>query len=82
MTEPLTIEWGTFETLSTLGGLAHCLLDHWHVKGRGDAYVTAITVCDVVLPGSEDDQPADARAALVKAAHKAGISVFPDDDFG
>lgn len=79
--DPITIEWGSFETISTVGGLARCLLDTWPDDGQGEAYVTALMVCDAVLTGSEDDEPADARAAFVAAAHKDGLSVFPDDDF-
>lgn len=78
--EPLTIEWGSFETFSTVTGLARCLLDQWPAEGQSEAYVTALMVCDAVLTGSEEDEPADARAAFVEAAHDAGFCVFPDDD--
>ena len=61
-------------------GLARCLLDQWPVEGQGDAYVRAILVCDAVLTGSEDDKPAQARAAFVEAARDAGLIVSPDDD--
>ncbi|WP_311276931.1 DUF982 domain-containing protein [Rhizobium sp. WCS2018Hpa-16] len=78
---PLTIEWGTFETLSTVAGLARCLLDHWPPDCAADAYVTALMVCDAVLTGSDEDTAEDARAAFVDSAHEAGLSVCPDDDF-
>lgn len=77
---PLTIVWGTFETLSTVAGLARCLLDYWPADYTADAYVTALMVCDAVINGSDEDTPADARAAFVDAAHEAGLSVYPDDD--
>ncbi len=79
--KPLTIEWGSFETFSTVAGLARCLLDQWPAEGQGEAYVTALMVCDAVLTGSDEDEPADARAAFVDAAHEAGLTVAPDDDF-
>ena len=78
--EPVTIEWGSFETITTVTVLARCLLDQWPTDGQGGAYVTALMVCDAVLTGSDKDEPADARAAFVEAAHEAGRSVFPDDD--
>lgn len=70
--EPLTIEWGSFETISTVMGLARCLLDLWPAEGQGDAYVTAIMVCDAVLTGSEDDEPANARAAFIEPSMRRG----------
>ncbi|MEH3108962.1 MAG: DUF982 domain-containing protein [Agrobacterium cavarae] len=79
--EPLTIEWGSFETFTTVTGLARCLLDQWPADGLGEAYVTALMVCDAVLAGSDEDEPGDARAAFVEAAHEAGLTVSPDDDF-
>lgn len=39
--EPLKVEWGTFETFTTVTGLARCLLDQWPVEGQGEAYATA-----------------------------------------
>lgn len=77
--EPLTIEWGSFETISTVRGLARCLLDQWPADGQGEAYVTALMVCDAVLTGAEDDEASDARAAFVDAAHEAGLLVCLDD---
>ena len=78
---PLTIEWGSFETLSTVEGLARCLIDHWPADCTADAYVTALMVCDAVLTGSDEDTVEEARAAFIDAAHEAGLSVIPDDDF-
>ncbi len=78
--EPLTIEWGSFETINTVTGLARCLLDQWPAEGQREAYVTALMVCDAVLAGSDEDQPADARAAFIEAAHEASLTVLPDDD--
>lgn len=78
--EPLTIEWGTFETLSTVAGLARCLLDQWPANCAADAYVTALMVCDAILTGSDEDTADDARASFVDAAHEAGLSIRPDDD--
>ncbi|MCM2436332.1 DUF982 domain-containing protein [Agrobacterium rosae] len=77
----LTIEWGSFETLSTVEGLARCLIDRWPADFTADAYVTALVVCDAVLTGSDEDTADDARAAFVDAAHEVGLSVSPDDDF-
>lgn len=77
--EPITIEWGSFETIATVTGLARCLLDQWPAEGQGEAYVTALMVCDAVLAGSDEDNPDDARAAFVEAAHEAGLTVYPDD---
>lgn len=79
--KPLTIDWGSFETFTTVTGLARCLLDQWPDEGQGEAYITALMVCDAVLAGSDEDEPKEARAAFVEAAHEAGLSVFPDDDF-
>ncbi|WP_421359095.1 DUF982 domain-containing protein [Agrobacterium rosae] len=78
---PVTIEWGSFEILSTVSGLALCLLDEWSSDSIGDAYVTALMVCDAVLIGSDEDTAANSRAAFVATAHEAGLPVFPDDDF-
>ncbi|MEH3125584.1 DUF982 domain-containing protein [Agrobacterium cavarae] len=80
MIEPLTIEWGSFETATTVTGLARCLLDHWPGEGQSEAYVTALMVCDAVLTGSDEDNADDARAAFVEAAHEAGLTILPDDD--
>lgn len=46
----------------------------------GEAYLTAMMVCDAVLNGSEDDTPDDARAAFVEAAHEAGLFIVGEDD--
>lgn len=78
---PLKIEWGSFETLSTVEGLARCLIDQWPADCTADAYVTALMVCDAVLTGSDEDTAEEARAAFVDAAHEVGLSVSPDDDF-
>ncbi|MCM2432119.1 DUF982 domain-containing protein [Agrobacterium rosae] len=79
---PLTIEWGGFETFTTVEGLARCLLGQWPADCNADAYVTALMVCDAVLSGSDEDTPEDARASFVDAAHEAGMSIFfPDDGF-
>ncbi len=77
--EPLMTEWGCFKTLKTVSDLARCLLDEWPADGRGDTYVTALMVCDVVLTGSDEDTPEDARLAFVEAAREAGLSVLSDD---
>ncbi|MEN0115455.1 MAG: DUF982 domain-containing protein [Agrobacterium cavarae] len=79
--KPLTIEWGSFETFTSVTGLARCLLDQWPAESNGEAYITALMVCDAVLTGSDDDTAADARQAFVDAAHEAGLSICPDDDF-
>ena len=73
--EPVTIEWGTFEAIATVEGLAECLLHNWPVEDKSEAYVTALMVCDAVLTGSDEDEPADARVAFVEAAHEAGFAV-------
>lgn len=78
---PLKIEWGSFETLSTVEGLARCLIDQWPADCTTDAYVTALMVCAAVLTGGDEDTAEDARAAFVDAAHEVGLSVSPDDDF-
>ncbi len=77
---PLTINWGGFETLETVTDLARCLLDSWPASADGQAYVTALMVCSAVLENGLDDRPEDARAAFVEAAHEALLSVSPDDD--
>lgn len=76
---PVTIEWGSFETLETVSALAQCLLRQWPEGANSDAYVTALMVCDAVLVGSDEDTAEHARAAFVEAAHDAGFSVSPDD---
>ena len=55
--EPLIIEWGSFDTITTVAGLARCLLDQWPVEGQGEAYVTALMVCDAVFAGRKDYEP-------------------------
>lgn len=77
---PLQIEWGSFRTLSSVVELADCLMREWPGPTDGDAYVTALMVCDAVLSGGEDDAPEHARDAFIEAAHEAGLSVFGDDD--
>nr|WP_320196647.1 DUF982 domain-containing protein [Agrobacterium rosae]MDX8316330.1 DUF982 domain-containing protein [Agrobacterium rosae] len=76
---PVTVEWGSFETLGTVSALARCLLRHWPDGTHGEAYVTALMVCDAVLAGGEDDTAEDARASFIAAAHEAGLLVSPDD---
>jgi len=78
--EPVTINWGDFETLETVADLARCLLDKWPTGTDGQAYVTALMVCSAVLENGLDDRPEDARAAFVDAAHETLLSVSPDDD--
>ena len=77
---PVQIAWGDYPTLSTVLALADCLMQQWPGPTDGDAYVTALMVCDAVLSGSEDDHPDDARAAFIDAAHEAGLSLMEDDD--
>ena len=77
---PVQIEWGSFRTLSSVVELADCLLREWPGSTDGDAYVTALMVCDAVLSGGEDDTAEHAREAFVEAAHEAGLSVFGKDD--
>ncbi len=78
--EPVTINWGDFDTLKTVTDLARCLLDKWPATSDAQAYVTALMVCSAVLENGLDDRPEDARAAFVDAAHEAFLSVSPDDD--
>ncbi|EGL64434.1 hypothetical protein AGRO_2643 [Agrobacterium sp. ATCC 31749] len=77
--EPVTINWGDFETLETVADLARCLLDKWPAGTDGQAYVTALMVCSAVLENGLDDRPEDARAAFIDAAREALLSVSPDD---
>ena len=74
------IAWGNYSTLSTVVALGDCLMQQWPGSTDGDAYLTALMVCDAVLAGSEDDVPEDARAAFIEAAHEAGLSVMEGDD--
>lgn len=78
--EPVTINWGDFDTLETVTDLARCLLDKWPGTSDAQSYVTALMVCSAVLENGLDDRPEDARAAFVDAAHEALLSVSPDDD--
>ncbi|MGL4094348.1 DUF982 domain-containing protein [Agrobacterium cavarae] len=78
-TIPLQIEWGDFRHISSVSELAICLMHEWPASTVGEAYITALMVCDAVLSGGEDDQPEDARAAFIEAAHEAGLTVLPDD---
>ena len=78
--KPVQIAWGDHSTLSTVWALADCLMQQWPGPTDGNAYLTALMVCDAVLAGSEDDAPEDARAAFIEAAHEAGLSVMGDDD--
>ncbi|TBH28218.1 DUF982 domain-containing protein [Rhizobium leguminosarum] len=77
---PVQIAWGDYSTLSTVCALADCLMQQWAGPTDGDAYLTALMVCDAVLAGSEDDVPEDARAAFIEAAHEAGLALMEDDD--
>ncbi|MBA8801502.1 hypothetical protein FHW77_005258 [Agrobacterium sp. RC10-4-1] len=78
--EPVTINWGDFETFETVTELARYLLDKWPASTDAPAYVTALMVCSAVLENGLDDRPEDARAAFVDAVHEALLSVSPDDD--
>jgi hypothetical protein len=78
--EPITINWGNFETLETVTDLARVLLHRWPGSTEAQAYVTALMVCSAVLENGLDDRPEDARLAFVDAAREAGMSVSPDDD--
>ena len=78
--EPITVNWGDFETYETVTDLARCLLNNWPASSDGQAYVTALMVCSAVLENGLDDRPEDARAAFVEAAHEALLWVSPDDD--
>lgn len=78
--QPVTVNWGGFETYETVMDLARCLLDNWPASSDGQAYVTALMVCSAVLENGLDDRPEDARAAFIEAAHEALLSVSPDDD--
>lgn len=62
----------------TVAELADCLMNGWPTNGGGDAYLTALMVCDAVLSGSEDDTADEARAAFIEAAHEIGFSVAGD----
>lgn len=55
-------------------------MQQWPGATDGDAYLTALMVCDAVLTGSEDDLPEDARAAFIEAVHEAGLTLIDDDD--
>lgn len=78
--EPITINWGDFETLETVTDLATVLLHEWPGSTEAQAYVTALMVCSAVLENGLDDRPEDARLAFVEAAYEAGLSVSPDDE--
>lgn len=77
---PVQIAWEDYPTLSTVLALADCLTQQWPGPTDGDAYLTALMVCDAVLTGSEDDLPADARAAFIEAVREAGLPLMEDDD--
>lgn len=78
--EPITINWGNFETLETVTDLARVLLHRWPGSTEAQSYVTALMVCSAVLENGLDDRPEDARLAFFDAAREAGLSVSPDDD--
>ena len=75
---PLQTEWGSFRTLSSVVDLADCLIREWPGATDGDAYVTALMVCEAVLSGGEDDTPEHARDAFIEAAREAGFLVETD----
>ncbi|WP_315855760.1 DUF982 domain-containing protein [Rhizobium leguminosarum] len=77
---PVQIAWGDYSTLSTVWALADYLVQQWPGPTDGDAYLTALMVCDAVLAGSEDDLPEDARAAFIEAVREAGLTLMDDDD--
>ncbi|NTF08889.1 DUF982 domain-containing protein [Agrobacterium rubi] len=76
----LQIEWGSFRTLTSVFDLADCLMQEWPGPSDGEAYVTALMVCDAVLSGGEDDAPEHAREAFINAVHEAGLSILGDGD--
>ncbi|NHT78935.1 DUF982 domain-containing protein [Rhizobiaceae bacterium CRRU44] len=75
--EPVQIGWS--DPLNTVDELAAYLTTKWPASA-GEAYLTALMVCEAVLRGSEDDTAEDARAAFIAAAQEAGFSVLSDDD--
>lgn len=77
---PLQIGWGSCRTLTSVAELADCLISEWPAATDGDAYLTALMVCDAVLSSGEDDTPEHAREAFVEAAYEAGLSFFGEDD--
>lgn len=72
---PIRMEWGSFQELSSVSELAECLVREWPGSTDGDAYVTAIMVCDAVLSGGEDDAPEHARDAFIEATREAGFMI-------
>lgn len=78
---PLQINWGSFETLSSVYDLASCLLHQWPADTSGEAYVTALIICAAALQGGEEDAPEHAREAFIEAAREVGLAV-EEDDFG
>jgi len=75
---PVEIGWGSFRTLSTVPDLVDVLMNEWPAATDGDAYLTALMVCDAVLSGGEDDTPEHARDAFVEAAYEAGLNIADD----
>lgn len=73
---PVQIGWA--DPLTTVGDLADYLLTKWPASGGGDAYLTALMVCEAVMRGGEDDTPEHARAAFIEAAYEAGLPVMDD----
>ncbi|TLX03678.1 DUF982 domain-containing protein [Rhizobium sp. MHM7A] len=43
---PVQINWGSFEKLSSVHDLANCLMGQWPAPTDGDAYTTALMVCE------------------------------------
>lgn len=52
-----------------------CLVREWPGTPDGEAYVTALMVCDAVLSRGEDDKPEHARDAFIEAAREAGFMI-------
>lgn len=77
---PLQIEWGGFRTLTSVAELAECLMTDWPGATDGDAYLTALMVCEAVMSGGEDDTPEHARDAFIDAVFEAELSVFDENN--
>ncbi|WFR97501.1 DUF982 domain-containing protein [Rhizobium tumorigenes] len=61
---PVQIAWGGFRTLASVTDIAECLVREWPGPTDGNAYVTALMICDAVLSGGEDDTPEHARESV------------------
>ncbi|WP_143530706.1 DUF982 domain-containing protein [Rhizobium sp. RU36D] len=66
--------------MTSAAELADCLIRDWPVSTEGEAYLTALMMCDAVLSGGEDDTPEHAREAFIEAAYEAGSSVLDDSN--